>query len=104
MSDARRRRRSRYSDSHLPKVDDLLLLRLGIDLDHAKRRANTKSTIQDIDTKDDGVTLREGGDRLEAAGPDSLRGGISTLGFHNLRVVSGERVEQMVDDVSYVTY
>jgi len=70
-----------------------------IDLDDGERCSNPEGSIQDINTKDDGVSLTESSNGLEATRPNGLRGSISSLGFSNLCIVCREGIEEVIDNV-----
>lgn len=84
---------------HLSKGNDFSFLCRRIHLHNAKRSADPKGAIKDIDSENDGVPLGKRGNDLESTRPDSLRSCIPPLRFRDLSIVSRERVKQMVDDV-----
>lgn len=87
------------SDLHFAQVDNFLLLRLRVDLNDAQRRSNAQRAIEDVDSKDDRITLRKRGNDLETAWPDGLRRSIPPLCLHDLLIVRREGIEEVVDDV-----
>ena len=94
-----------WSNSHPSDVDDGLgggrrfgrVVDLG--LDDTERSSDSKSSVEDIDSDDDGISTSEGLDDLESTGPVSVSGGENLLRVLNLLVVRCEFVEEMVDDV-----
>lgn len=109
--------RNRAEYVHLAKVDDLLLLRLGVGANDTERSPNAQSSLGNVASNDDScvkmsqggelrrardrrtITLGEAGDDLELAGPNGLWCGVDTLRLDDTGVVGLERVEKMVDDV-----
>lgn len=50
----KKQKKERRENVHLTELDDLPLLRLRVDLDDAERCTDAKSTLDDIDTENDG--------------------------------------------------
>lgn len=86
---------------HFPQINDFLLLGLRIDFDNAERGADAQGTIENIHSKNDGLSFGKTSDDLETTWPHSLRGSVTTLGLHDLRIISGEGIEQMVNNIRY---
>jgi hypothetical protein len=78
---------------------DLPLLGDRVDFDHTQGRAHAQGAVEDVDAEDDRVALGERGYGLQPARPDGLRSGVAALRLHDLGVVSGKSVEQVIDDV-----
>lgn len=85
---------------HFAELVDFLFLGHWIDLDDSNWCADAKSTIKDIDTKDDRITFTESGDNLQSAWPNCLRGGITSLCLCDFSIVRREGIEEMVDNIS----
>jgi hypothetical protein len=97
------RKRLSSETLHLSKINDLFLSSRGVNFDNSQRCADTQTAIQNVHTEDDGISLSESRNRLETAGPNCLRSRVLPLCFDNLFVVGLERIEEMVNDVGYVT-
>ena len=86
--------------SHLPEVNNLLLLRHRVKFDNTQRCADSERPVQNVHTKNNRIPLRETRDDLESARPDSLRGCVSPFGLSNFRIVRRERIEEVINNIS----
>lgn len=89
--------------AHDSDVDDRLgrLARslVVLDVNSTQRRADSKRSVEDVNTKDDRVSSSKDLEGLESTRPDGLGGGGSSLLVLDRLVVLHERVEEMVDDL-----
>lgn len=97
------RRKTKIEDAslHLAQLNNLLLLCHWVDFHDAEGSAHAQGTVNDVDTKDNRVSLGKGRNDLESTGPNSLRSSISALRLHDLIVIRREGIEQMVNDISW---
>ena len=90
---------------HPSDVHDRLVGRRGLGrvvdlgLDDAQRGSDSERSVEDVDSDHDRVSTGKGLDDLQSTRPVRVSGGLLLLGVLDLLVVSGELVEQVVDDV-----
>lgn len=84
---------------HFSQINYVPRLGAWVDLDNADGGANPQCAVENINAQDYGVSFAKRGDNLQATGPHSLWRSISPFGFHYLVVVSGECIEQVIDDI-----
>jgi hypothetical protein len=99
--------RKEDEDAHSTDIDDRLSRRwrggclVNLDLDDAKRGTDSESSVENVDSEDDGVSTGKGLKDLESAGPESSGGGFSLALLNYGLVVGGELVEEVVDNVGW---
>lgn len=85
---------------HFTQRNNLSLSSLLVDFHHTHRCPNAHSTLNDVTTQNDRVSVSKGFQDLETNRPDGVGGGLFSLGFLNLGHVLGESIEEMVDNHS----